>query len=132
MQTAVRIGRQARPQDFRRPNGKSRWMTLAAMAGFTALAVLSSTALAQQASLTLSDSGAKICYANNTSWTLTKTNDATGTVNTGTLVTWTVTATRGATGPNIICVVGFISITNTGSAPAPIGSIVVNLQKPTG
>lgn len=86
-------------------------------------------ALAQQASITLSNSDLSYCYKQDASWTLTKTNDATGPVNPGATVNWTVTATKGAPGPKTLCAIGFVSVTNTGSAPATIGNIVVNLER---
>jgi len=45
-------------------------------------------------------------------------------------ISWSVGATRGATTDNFITVNGVITVTNTGTANATIGNIVVNLQKP--
>jgi hypothetical protein len=79
---------------------------------------------AQQSSITLTNANAALCHHNNTAWTL----DKTGSVS-GNLVTWTVTATKGATTDNMLSVNGYVEVTNTGTAPATIGNIVVNLQK---
>jgi len=85
-----------------------------------------------QASITLQNSDAKYCYTHNNLWTLTK--EVTGNTvdpNTGTgTVTWRITATKDSSGAAIFTVHGGLTITNTGSAPATIGNIVVNLQKP--
>src|SRR6187431_2715426 len=86
-----------------------------------------------QASITLQNSDAKYCYTHNNLWTLTK--EVTGNTvdpNTGTgTVTWRITATKDSSGAAIFRVHGGLTITNTGSAPATIGNIVVNLQKPS-
>lgn len=83
-----------------------------------------------QASITLLNSDAKYCYTHNNLWTLTK--EVTGnTVDNGVgTVTWTITATKDSSGVATFTVHGGLTITNTGSAPATIGNIVVNLQKP--
>jgi hypothetical protein len=77
-----------------------------------------------QASITLQNCGEELCHKNNTSWTLTKDGSLSGNT-----ITWSVTATKGATNANMLTVDGFVSITNTGTAPATIGNIVVNLQR---
>lgn len=83
-----------------------------------------------QASITLRASDMNFCYKQDANWTLTKSNDQTQpTVPSLTTVTWTVTATKGAPGPKEICATGLFSVTNSGSAPATIGNIVVNLQR---
>ncbi len=85
-----------------------------------------------QASITLKASDMNFCYKQDASWTLTKTRDQIQpTVPSGTTVTWTVTATKGdlTSAPKQICTTGLFSVTNTGSAPATIGNIVVNLQR---
>src|SRR4029078_508642 len=83
-----------------------------------------------QASITLNNSDAKYCYTHNNLWTLTK--EVTGnTVENGAgTVTWTINATKDSSGAATFTVHGGLTITNTGSAPATIGNIVVNLQKP--
>ena len=84
-----------------------------------------------QASITLTNCNAELCHANNTDWTLAKT----PTSQSITLppdsptITWTVTATKGATSANLLTVDGVVTVTNTGSANATLGNIVINLQK---
>lgn len=88
------------------------------------------SAWTQQASITMSCNGG-LCYTNNTEWTLTK-EKAIGQADPVTppaTVTFTVKATRGLTTANLITAVGYVTVTNSGSAPASIGNIVVNLQK---
>jgi hypothetical protein len=101
------------------------------VAGLTlaGLAVFSQPAFAQQASITLVNCNNALCNANDTAWTLAKTPDSQSKTGDGT-ITWTVTATKGTTTHNFISVNGFITVKNTGTAPATIGNIVVNLQKP--
>jgi hypothetical protein len=84
-----------------------------------------------QASITLKNSNVGFCNKQENAWTLTKTNDATGRLPSGTLVTWTVTATK-TPGARTICADGYLEVTNTGSADATVGNIVVNLQGQTG
>src|SRR5437867_2132546 len=45
-------------------------------------------------------------------------------------VTWTITATKDSSGAPTFTVHGGLTVTNSGTAPATIGNIVVNLQKP--
>jgi len=104
-------------------------MLLTASAVTAAFAI--SALAAPQASLTLQNCDTKICYKNNTEWTLTKEvkeGDNTVVDGVGT-IKWTVTATKGAVSDNIIEVNGYLTIANTGSADATIGNIVINLQK---
>src|SRR5262245_3103150 len=109
--------------------GKGMWL-LVLVGGLTALAVgVPGRASAQQASITLKNSHNELCNANNTEWTLEKTT-STPTVTGDSTISWPVTATQGATSPNMLTVNGVITVTNTGTAPATIGNIVVNLQKP--
>ena len=103
--------------------------------GFLALAaglVFAGSGGTPQASITLQNSDAKYCYTHNNLWTLTK--EVTGnTVDPSTgvgTVTWHITATKDSSGAATFTVQGGLTITNTGSAPATIGNIVVNLQKP--
>lgn len=94
---------------------------------------MASVAEAQQASLQLKNSDMNFCYRQQSEWTLTKTNDAVNQpVASDTLVTWTVKATKTTSEVNEICAVGYVSVTNGGSAPATIGNIVVNLQRRSG
>jgi hypothetical protein len=99
-----------------------------------ALMVFSIGACAQQASITLKNSDVAYCYKQDANWTLTKTNDSgyPTPVTPGATVNWTITATRGANGPKQLCAIGYVSVQNTGSAPATIGNVVVNLQRNTG
>jgi len=85
---------------------------------------------APQASIALNNSDAKYCYTYNNTWILTK--EVTGnTVDNGVgTVTWTINATKDSSGAATFTVHGGLTVTNTGSAPATIGNIVVNLQKP--
>jgi hypothetical protein len=91
---------------------------------------ISGATLAQQASLTLTNADAKYCYTHNNTWTLTK--EVTGnTIENGVgTVTWTITAAKDSSGNPTFTVYGGLTITNSGSAPATIGNIVINLQKP--
>ena len=83
-----------------------------------------------QASITLQNSDAKYCYTHDNTWMLTK--EVTGnTVENGVgTVTWTVTATKDSSGAPTFTVHGGLTVYNSGTAPATIGNIVVNLQKP--
>lgn len=102
---------------------------IAAATAVVALAAAPGSALAQQASLTLQNCDTKICYKNNTEWTLKKEVIVNNVENGAGNITWLVTATRGVTTDNIIEVNGYLTIINSGSADATIGNIVVNLQK---
>ena len=99
-----------------------------------AIAALTSVASAQQASLSLKGGNATLVQYNVASWSLTKTGAFTaGEENPGIgQVDWIVTATRGANSANTLAAVGYLQVQNTGSAPATIGNIVVNLQKSSG
>lgn len=94
--------------------------------------VLTASAWAQQASLTLEGGDLVICHKNNTEWSLAKTADQTSFPSGSGTVTWTVTVTKGATSPNSLTYAGFIRIWNTGSANATVGNIVANLQRKSG
>jgi hypothetical protein len=120
-----------RKQSKQKPNNRNmknkRLTTM--MAASVAAMMISSSAFAQQASLTLRGCDTAICNHNNTAWTLKKEGTFTPAGTGVGSVLWTVTATRGATSDNFIEVNGVITIENTGSADATIGNIVVNLQK---
>jgi len=90
-----------------------------------------STTSGGQASITLSGSDVALCNHNNTSWDLSKVVTGTPTVEAPS-VTWTVTATKVGVSHTILEVNGFVAVTNTGSAPAPVGNIVINLQRQRG
>lgn len=99
---------------------------------FLGIVLATPASAAPQASLTLSQSDVSLCNTNNSvSWTISKTHDqGTRLVSPGTNVLWTVIANKTVdpTAHNTICANGYVSITNTGTAPATIGNIVVNLQ----
>lgn len=110
---------------------------LASVLGLTAIIGFNAPAFAAsggtpQASITLTNSDAKYCYTHDNTWALTK--EVTGnTIDAATgsgSVEWTVTATKDTSAAPTFKVCGGLTITNTGSAPATIGNIVVNLQKP--
>ncbi len=103
--------------------------TLAMVTTLAVMAIDTTAAFAQQASITLTGCNNKLCNANDTAWALDKTPNSQSLTDNGT-ITWTVTATKGATTDNFITVNGFITVKNTGTADATIGNIVVNLQKP--
>jgi hypothetical protein len=104
-------------------------LTVAAI-GLYALAPAHAGQGTPQASITLKNSAVAFCNVQENDWTLIKTNDQSGQpVASPTDVTWTITATKTA-GASTICANGFVQVTNTGSADATIGNIVVNLQKP--
>src|SRR5262249_11220800 len=95
------------------------------------MALINTKTYAQQASITLTNNDAKYCYVHNNTWTLTKnvtsnTADSTGV---GT-VTWTVTATKDSSAAPTFTLHGGLTVTNTGTANATIGNIIINLQKP--
>src|SRR5690242_4975353 len=75
----------------------------------------SSTAKAEVA---LASSDAAFTVTSNTAWSLTKT----GSVDTSAkTVKWTITATKGTTVANQLVVSGYMTVANSGSAPATIG-----------
>jgi len=84
-----------------------------------------------QASLTLTNCNGELCHANDTEWSLTKSPEAQSLALPGDppTVAWTVSAVKGATGDSLLTMDGVVTVTNTGSADATIGNIVVNLQK---
>ena len=83
-----------------------------------------------QASITLTNCGAADCYTHDNKWEIAKTADGSGVVNGVGKVTWTITATKDSSSASEFSVHGGLTVTNTGSAPATIGNIVINLQKP--
>jgi len=92
------------------------------------LAVLLSSAASAAgggAGLKLESVSASLTLTSETEWSLAKT----GSVNTtNSTVTWTISATQGATTPGELVLSGQLTMSNTGSAPATIGNVVVNLQ----
>ena len=103
-------------------------VVLAALAGFMTSPQRAAGGAAQ-ASITLTNCDAQFCYTHNNMWTLTKEVSANSVSNGSGTVTWTVTATK-SDGGTTFTVHGGVTVINTGSAPATIGNIVVNLQKP--
>lgn len=96
-----------------------------------AVMAMPGVASAQQASLVLENCDAKYCYTHNNLWELTKevTGNTVDESGVGT-ITWTITATKDSSEAATFTVHGGLTIRNGGSAPATIGNIVVNLQKP--
>jgi hypothetical protein len=86
---------------------------------------------AQQASLTLESGDMMAAHWSDTSWSLQKTADQGEITGSGSVV-WTVTATKGETSSRFLTFGGWLRISNSGSAPATIGNIVVNLQRKSG
>src|SRR4051794_1726459 len=108
------------------------WLCLAMMLLIAATAFAAAKPpSAGQASITLSDCNAELCHANNTGWSLTKSpsSQSINLPDDPPTITWTVAATRGATSANYLTVDGVLTVTNTGTANATIGNIVINLQK---
>lgn len=94
----------------------------------TLLAASLAVVQAEQASLTLKNGDAKYCLIHENQWSLAKVGEV-QTAEGNTNVTWTVTATK-SDGPTTFTVHGGLTILNSGTAPASIGNIVVNLQRP--
>jgi hypothetical protein len=106
-------------------NRNSRFAAVSA----AALLLAGGSLFAQQASITLLGSNGSLANYRITDWSLQKSgvyDAAQG------LVLWNVTATRGATTTLTLAANGYVRVQNTGSAPATIGNIVVNLQKTMG
>lgn len=80
-----------------------------------------------QASLTLNGGNLNICNTQSYSWGLTKT----GTTN-QTSVNWTINSIKSSVSNNIIKAIGYLEIQNTSSGSAPIGNILINLQRKSG
>lgn len=101
--------------------------------GLTLMAcgLFAASAMAQQASLTLSGGSAQAIQYNNTEWSLSKVANA-ASISSGGSIIWTVNVTKGATSPNRLVCNGFFTVFNSGSAPATIGNITVNLQRKLG
>jgi hypothetical protein len=80
-----------------------------------------------QANITLSNVGVTGALATNTNWSIAKN----GAFASGT-ASWTVGVTKVSVSDQIIQVDGQFTITNTGTGRAPIGNIIINLQRPCG
>ena len=68
-----------------------------------------------------------VALTSDNEWSLSKTGSLSGNT-----VTWNITATKTATTSGHLVVQGTMAVSNTGSGPATIGNIVVNLQKRQG
>ncbi len=79
------------------------------------------------AGLTVSGASASLTWSTGPTWSLSKTGALTGSV-----VTWTIVATEGPVAPGALVVYGTLPLSNEGEAPAPIGNLVVNLQRRAG
>lgn len=99
--------------------------------GLMAAGLFSAPAFAQQASLSLGGGACQAVQYNNTEWSLTK-QAAESAIPSGGTASWVVAVTKGDTSANHLVCDGYLSILNSGSAPATIGNIVVNLQRKVG
>jgi hypothetical protein len=81
------------------------------------------------ASVSLRAADASISQTAATSWSLAKTGSVDASAKT---ITWQITATQGTTVGGQLHITGQIAVTNTGSGPATIGNILVNLQTKSG
>jgi hypothetical protein len=84
-------------------------------------------AVRAQANIALSNAGVTGAVATNTNWSIAKN----GGFSAGT-ASWTVGVTKVSVSHEIIEVDGQFRITNSGTGPALLGNIVVNLQRPCG
>lgn len=81
------------------------------------------SALTGTAGISLQSSATSVTLSSEAKWNLVKTGSLSGNT-----VTWTITATKSATVSGQLVLQGQMTVTNTGSGPATIGNIVVNLQ----
>jgi len=102
-------------------------MCLASAAMLLVLELAWAVAARAQANIVLSGAGLTGSIATNTNWSLAKN----GGVASGT-VSWTVGVTKVSVSDEIIQVDGLFRVTNTGTGPAALGNIIVNLQRPCG
>jgi hypothetical protein len=98
----------------------------------TALTASSPPARAQRlplpgANIVVDDSGQAVYYRNETEWKLTNYVSLEGQI-----ATWAITLQRKATGPDMLAVHGFVRVRNAGNVAAPLGNVVVNLQRRVG
>ncbi|HUS28053.1 MAG TPA: hypothetical protein VMZ53_06075 [Kofleriaceae bacterium] len=82
-----------------------------------------SQAISGTASINVNSSSVAVTLTSDAQWSLTKTGSVSGNT-----VTWNVTATKTATVSGQLVVQGHLNVTNSGSGPATLGNIVVNLQ----
>jgi hypothetical protein len=80
-----------------------------------------------RADVRLKKAGATLTQTSNTEWSL----DKVGSLG-GASITWQATATQGATTSGLLILNGVFTVENKGNAGAPIGNIVVNIQKRVG
>jgi hypothetical protein len=100
---------------------------LASAAMLLMVELASAVAAHAQANITLSGAGATGALATNTNWSIAKNGGfASGTAS------WTVGTTKVSVSDQIIQVDGEFVISNTGTGPATLGNIIVNLQRPCG
>ncbi|HEV8485916.1 MAG TPA: hypothetical protein VGV87_20405 [Blastocatellia bacterium] len=110
--------------------------TLTALLAFVAMTasslLVSNRVSAQQgqASITLQNCDAQYCYTHNNTWTLSKKITGNTVADGAGNVSWTITATKDSSAAATFTVNGGLTVFNSGTAPATIGNIVVNLQKP--
>jgi len=97
--------------------------------GFRGLLVINSAVQVRdgKADLSLRNSSARLTLTSDTEWTLEKTGSLSGS-----LVSWIITAIEGTTVAGHLVVNGQMTVTNSGSGPATVGNIVVNLQTKSG
>lgn len=79
------------------------------------------------AGLDLTGASAALVWPTGPTWSLSKTGALIGPV-----VTWTIVATEGPVAPGALVVHGALPLSNPGEAPAPVGNLVVNLQRREG
>jgi hypothetical protein len=81
------------------------------------------SALSGTASISLVGSSVSVTHTSDSSWSLTKTGSLSGDT-----VSWNISATKTATVSGQLVIQGHMTVTNTGSGPATLGNILVNLQ----
>jgi hypothetical protein len=102
-------------------------MCLASAAMLLVLELAWAVAARAQANIVLSGAGVTGSIATNTNWSVAKN----GGIASGT-VSWTVGLTKVSVSHEIIQVDGLFRMTNTGTGPAALGNIILNLQRPCG
>ncbi len=106
-----------------------RVLTLVSMLLFSITGTLafSNPPSGAKAAVSLSNASAALSQTSDTAWKLEKTGALSGAT-----VTWTITVTQGNTVSGHLFVNGLVTVTNSGTAGATIGNIVVNLQTKSG
>lgn len=106
------------------PRMQARVTMFMAGAAISLMAEIAWVALAHaQADMDLSNPAAIGVFATDTDWSIAK-NGASGTAS------WTVGVTKISVSDQLVEVFGEIKINNTGTGPALLGNIIVNLQRP--